>query len=73
MVKEVGRSHTVDYLLGNDFLFQLMQLESTGKLLLSSAISIHIFYEVPSCYSVDRGMEIIQQCQGVRDKRIDSG
>lgn len=47
MVKEVDRSHTVDYLLGNDFLFQLMQLESTGKLLLSSAISIHIFYEVP--------------------------
>lgn len=43
----MDRSHTVDYLLGNDFLFQLMQLESTGKLLLSSAISIHIFYEVP--------------------------
>lgn len=29
------------------FHFQLMQLESTGKLFMSSAISIHIFYEVP--------------------------
>ena len=36
MVKEVSRSHIDDYLLGNDFSFELTQLESTGKLLLSN-------------------------------------
>ena len=59
MVKEVGRSHIVDDLVGKDFAFHLTYLESTGNLLPSGDIVIRDFYEVPpSCYSVDNGLEI---------------